>query len=259
MADSLDELKTKSALSHRILAMTGSSAETSGHVFIRLGENEMLVRCRNATDWSPSFVAGDAMHRFDFDGNPLEEMGDWTAPPERFIGAELFKARPEVNCVIHGHPHYQVLCDLAAVPIRPIMGFRAPWGSEGTRAALEGIPVYPRSILIASPEVGRAMVAVMSGKQACILRGHGNVITGNSVENATLRAIRVESVARMCYEVALIRKDAPDIPWEDIEDAINPTQRASLEVRSRPMTNWNWLYYVKLLEEQGGGNASMMG
>jgi ribulose-5-phosphate 4-epimerase/fuculose-1-phosphate aldolase len=259
MAESLDELKMKSALAHRILAMTGSSAETSGHVFIRLGENEMLVRCRNPHDWSPSYVEPSAMHRFDFDGKPLEELGDYTAPPERFIGAELFKARPDVNCVIHGHPHYQVLCDIAGVPIRPIVGFRAPWGSEGTRAALEGIPVYPRSILIASPEVGRAMVAVMAGKQACILRGHGNVITGNSVENATLRAIRIETLAKFCYEVALIRRDAPDIPWEDIEDAMNPTQRAALEVRSRPMTNWNWLYYVKMLEEYEarGGNGKM--
>lgn len=252
MPDTIDELKRKSVLAHRILARSGCSAENSGHVFIRIpGTQEMLVRCRNDSDWSPTFVGEGAIRRFDLDGNPVEDLEGYVAPPERYIGAELLKARPEIGCVIHGHPWYQVLCDASGVPIRPIVGFRAPW-SAGTRAALEGIPVFPRSILIASPEAGRALLAVMGGKNVCILRGHGNVVVGRTVEEATTRAIQVENLARFCYQVALIRRDAPDIPWEDVEDAINQPQAAARQrMREGRGVEWNWAYYVRLLEESG--------
>ena len=57
MADSLEELKRKSVLSHRILTMTGSMGDITGHVFVRVpGSDEFLARCRNAEDWSPAYA-----------------------------------------------------------------------------------------------------------------------------------------------------------------------------------------------------------
>ena len=97
-------------------------------------------------------------------------MGDWIFPPERHIAMAIFKARPEVNCVIHAHPMYQVLCSISDVPIRPIVG--PAYGGEGVMCAVKGIPVFPRTNLIASVGLGRAVQTMLGNNDALILRSH---------------------------------------------------------------------------------------
>ena len=128
-----------------------------------------------------------ALHRMDFEGKPTEDVGDYTIPPERYIGAELFKARPDVGCVIHAHPPGQVLCGMTGVDIQAIVGSQN-WG--GSTVARKGIPVYPRSVLIHSADLGKAMLAIMGNKDMVLLKGHGNVVVGRSVEDATVKAIQ---------------------------------------------------------------------
>ena len=245
MADSLDDLKHKAILSHRILTMTGSMSDTTGHVMVRVpGSDEMLVRCRGPRDWSPRYVEEAAMHRLDFDGEPTEELGDWVIPPERFIGATVFRMRPEVNCAIHAHPPAQVLCSNTNVGLRPIVGSQN-WG--GSLLAMKRIPVYPRSLLIHSPEIGRSMMSVMGSKDVVLLKGHGNVVVGRSIEEATVRAIQIENLARLCWQIALSGLEGPDIPWEDVEDN---AEMAVSEAARRGDSGSNpfWTYYVQLLE-----------
>ena len=142
MADTLEELKRKGVLSHRILSMTGNMGAGTGHVFVRTPEgNEFLARSRHAGDTSPAFVNEDAYHLMTMDGKPAEDMGDWVYPPERHIAMAIFKARAETNVVIHAHPMYQVLCSIANVPLRPIVG--PAYGGEAVTAAVKGIRVFP--------------------------------------------------------------------------------------------------------------------
>ena len=245
MAESLDELKQKAALAHRVLAMTGSMNDTTGHVFVRTpGTNEMLARCRNPKDWSPRYVEAAAMHRANFDGQPTEELGDWVLPPERYIGTELFQMRPDINCVIHSHPPAQVLCTNANVAIRPIVGSQN-WG--GTLLAVKGVPVYPRSLLIHTPALGRAMAAIMGPRDLVLLQAHGNVVVGRTIEEATVRSIQIENLARLCWQVALSGKEAPMIPWEDFEDNAQMTEVLAADIPSSG-TNLMWSYYVELLK-----------
>jgi hypothetical protein len=63
MAQSLDELKETLSQSHRILTMTNSMGDTTGHVMVRVpGADEVLLGCRSETDWSPRFARPEAMH-----------------------------------------------------------------------------------------------------------------------------------------------------------------------------------------------------
>jgi ribulose-5-phosphate 4-epimerase/fuculose-1-phosphate aldolase len=247
MADGIEELKRKAVLAHRVLTMTGSMGDITGHVFVRVpGRHELLARCRSDEDFGPGFVGENALHPVDFDGAPTEDLGKWVPPPERFIGIEIMKARPEINCVIHAHPPAQILCSITGVQIRPVMG--AP-NMGGSVMALGGIPVYPRSILVASPEIGRAMVAVMGGRDACLLAAHGNVVAGRSVEEATVRAIQLENLAKICWRVAAARKRAPTISWDDVEEILNPKQPAAVRGLVPEAGLWVWNYYVQALEK----------
>ena len=242
MADSLDELKEKQVLAHRILVMTHSMGDITGHVFARVpGADEFLARCRNSADQTPLYVQATALHKVDFDGIPTESMDDYMIPPERHIAATIMKRRPEVNCVIHAHPPAQVLCANSDVPLRPIVGAQ---NVGGMMLSLGGIGVYPRALLIHNPEIAAAMMAVMGTKDIVLLKGHGNVVCGRSVEEATVRAIQIENLARLTWQVAISGREAPEIPWQDVEDFAS---RISGEPALGP--NWFWEYYKKMCEE----------
>jgi ribulose-5-phosphate 4-epimerase/fuculose-1-phosphate aldolase len=255
MADDLDLLKDKVVTAHRVLTHTGSMGDITGHVFTRIpGTNEMLARCRSMGDISPGFVGPDALHRIDFSGTPAEEMGDWVPPPERFIGIEIMKARPDVNCVVHSHPPAQILCSVTGVEIRPILGKA---NSGGSQFVLGGVPVYPRSILVASSEIARGMLATMGNRDVVLLAAHGNVVCGRTVEEATSRAIAIENLAKVCWTIAAARMKAPDISTQDIEENINPQQPAAKFSQERGGPNWMWEYYVQALKENADFHAEM--
>jgi ribulose-5-phosphate 4-epimerase/fuculose-1-phosphate aldolase len=255
MVQALDELKEKCAQSHRILTMIGSMGDTTGHVMVRVpGTNQVLVRCRSETDWSPRYARPEALHVVDLDGNPAEAMGSYLPPPERHIACAVLKARPEVNCVIHAHPPAQVLCSITGVEIRPIVGSA---NAGGMRLALGGVPVYPRSILVASPEIAGAMVAAMGARDVCLLKAHGNVVVGRSIEEATVRAIQIENLARLCWQIAAAGRQAEDIPQEDIEEFVNPAQEAARATRLQGGDRWTWSYYLRMLNEGGTPRVEM--
>lgn len=241
------QLKHTLMLSHRILSKTGSMGDITGHVMGRVpGANEMTVRCRNMHDVGPALVEETAFFRCDLDGNPLEDTGEYALPPERYIAAEIFKARPEVNGVVHAHPPAQILCGITGVEIRPILGC-GNWG--GLMIALDGVPVFPRSILVASPEVGSDMVRVMGRKNVILLKAHGNVVAGTSVEEATVRAIQAENMAKVCWDVAAAGMHAEDISGEDIREFIAPTQKAAQINSTTGVVNWMWVHYERALKE----------
>lgn len=246
MADSIEELKQKSVLAHRILVMNHSMGDTTGHVWARIpGADEMLSRCRNRNDQSPGYVEAAAMHRINFDGIPTESMGDYAIPPERHIGAAILKRRPEVNCVIHAHPPAQVLCANAGIKLRPIVGAQ---NNGGAQLARGGIGVYPRALLIHNPQIAAAMLAVMGNKDVVLLKGHGNVVCGRSIEEATVRAIQIENLARLMWQVALSGLEAPDVPWEDIEEGVTRGLTGA-EGGGGGGANASWEYYKRMYEE----------
>lgn len=241
MAESIEELKEKAVLAHRILVMNRSMGDTTGHVFVRIpGTDEFLARCRNLRDQSPAFVQSGAMHRIFLDGKPAEATGDYMIAPERWIGAAVLQRRPEVNCVIHAHPPAQVLCANAGIRLRPIVGAQNNAGAAEARA---GIGVYPRALLIHNQQIAAAMLAVMGNQNVVLLKGHGNVVCGRSVEEATVRAIQVENLARMMWQVALSGLEAPNVPWEDVEEVI---ARGGAE---RDAVQTFWEYYKRMYEQ----------
>ena len=257
MADSLEEIKRKTVLSHKILTMTGSMGDMTGHVMVRLpGRDEFLYRCRNnKEDVSPAYVTPASLHTVDFDGNATEPFreGYWISG-ERFIGLSVFRLRPEVGCVIHAHPPAQVLCTVTGVQIRPIVGSQN-WG--GSMVARQGLPVYPRTLTIVNNVLGSAMAAMMNNRDVVLLKGHGNVVAGRTVEEATVRAIQLENLARLCWEIAKFQGrngGTPwEIPWEDVEDMTSGAggrEAVAAQGGVTPRTsNQGWDYYVRMLKE----------
>jgi len=128
--------------------------------------------------------------------------------------------------------------------LRPIFGAFDP---DAMLLAEQGVPIFPSSRLITSAEIAAPLVAAMGDKNVCILKGHGIAVAGRSVEEATVRAIKLESLARVSWEVAKAGRQATDISRDDIEGFVASRQ---LHESDRPYAaNWIWRYYVRMLQE----------
>jgi ribulose-5-phosphate 4-epimerase/fuculose-1-phosphate aldolase len=196
----LEALRRRVALSCRILAMTGLMRETTGHVSTRIpGTNEMFIRGRGREERGLLFTSEQEVLRLDFDGNGMQRDLRVGAPQELPIHGEIYKARPDVGCVVHVHPPAILRCTIAGVRLRPIFGGYDP---SAARLAIDGIPVFQRSITLTRPEDVLPMLQLMGDKSVCLMKGHGATITGLGVEDATVRAIKLENLAQIAWDVS---------------------------------------------------------
>jgi ribulose-5-phosphate 4-epimerase/fuculose-1-phosphate aldolase len=235
----LDDLKGKVAQACRILAMTRLVKEITGHVSARVpGSQEMVLRCRGEDEFGLPYTQAGAIRRMGFDGDGGDVDAEHVVPIELPIHGEILRARPDVNCVVHAHPPYVLLCGMAGVDLGPVYGAYDPSGL----AIARGVQTYPRSILISSRQLGEDIVRTMADSSLCLLRGHGIIVAGTTIEEATVNAIRFEALAKVCWELSR-NGPLPQISAEDIAafgGPVNPRVARGAE--------WVWRYYARLEE-----------
>ena len=118
---------------------------------------------RRATSW-----------RFGMDGEPVSNDGR-SVYSERFIHSEIYKARPDVNSVVHTHSPTVVPFSVTNEPLRPIRaGFFYP-----------EVPVFDTrdaagwtDLLISNQALGKALAEKLGNNSVVLLRGHGNAVVG---------------------------------------------------------------------------------
>jgi 3,4-dihydroxyphthalate decarboxylase len=230
-------LARKVALSCRILAKLGLVKETTGHVSARHNAHQMLIRGRGPKETGLLFTKPSDIVLADFEGQSLGRKAGLKPPHEACIHGEIYKARPEVSCVVHAHPPSVVLCSIAGIELRPIYGGYDP---HSLRLSLKGVPVYPSSLTLHTKEQVNAMQKVMGTSNICILRGHGLIVAGTSVEQATITAIKLDTLAKLNLQAAALGK-VPNIPDEDIEEFQRRTGKGNSSAEGL------WRYYSEWL------------
>jgi ribulose-5-phosphate 4-epimerase/fuculose-1-phosphate aldolase len=241
------ELKEKLAQSCRILAQHGLVKGSTGHVSARVpGRDEILMRGRPKGDRGLRFAEPTSMISVGLDGKVIGDTGGVRRVNEVYIHTEVYKARPEVNAVIHAHPPGVLLCTMAGVKIRPIFGGYEP---PGMRMAMDGLPLFERSITLHTVEETLPMVQVMGSKDVCLMRAHGIAVAGRSVEEATHKAIVLETLARLNYYASL-HGEVPEISDEDKAEW-DRRARVAAERGSEREDGGGWAYLLSLLEMPG--------
>jgi 3,4-dihydroxyphthalate decarboxylase len=235
----LTELRTTIATACRILAQQELAADVLGHVSLRLDDQRILLRCRGPRDRGLLFTVPEDIRVVDLDGRG-ELDGGYAVPNEFHIHSELLRARPDIHAVVHAHPRCVVTADLAGVELRQVFG---AYNIPASRLAQTGPAVYPRAVLVRTPELGRDLAAAMVGAQVCILRGHGIVTAGESVQQATLRALDLVELSRFSAEVALLGGRPAELSDEDLAEL--PDLGSSFNDLSR------WRHYAGRLEAAG--------
>ena len=102
---------------NRILAQEGI-VDAYGHVSIRHPGNPN--RYLLSRSLAPVLVTAQDIMEYDLDSNAVDARGR-TSVLERFIHGEVYKARPDVNAVIHTHSPTVVPFSVTQVPLRPVL------------------------------------------------------------------------------------------------------------------------------------------
>lgn len=180
---------------NRILAQEGV-VDAFGHVSVRDPRNpRRFVMSRSR---SPALVELADLMEFELDGTPVDARGR-TAYGERVIHGAVYEARDDVRAVVHHHAEGVLPFTIADVPLEPVIHTASVIGRP--------IPVWDirnrfgsTDMLVRTIEQGRDLARVL-GRNTCVLmRGHGAVVTGASVQQAVLTAIYLQVNAKVLIQ-----------------------------------------------------------
>ncbi|MEU8800853.1 class II aldolase/adducin family protein [Spirillospora sp. NPDC048819] len=197
----LQELRDRLAEGCRVLAARELAPGFLGHISLRLDDERILVRCRGPRESGLAHTTSQDVRVVTLDGEPglPGELDGWTVPHELPLHTRILRRRPDVRCVVHAHPRRTVAADLAGLVLEPLVG---AYDIPGSALVESGVPVYPRSVLVSSDALGDEVAEHLGGHAAALLRGHGVVVTGDSVPEAVLRAASIDEIAHLCLLVA---------------------------------------------------------
>ena len=205
---------------NHILAQQGI-LDGYGHVSVRSdGARDRYLLSRSL---APALVTAADIQQYDLDSNPV----DPAARPsfiERFIHGEIYRARSDVQAVVHSHTPSLIPFGVTGTPLRPLYHMTAFVG--------ESVPVFEirkargsdgkMLMLVHNSALGRALADTLGAKPAALMRGHGAVIVGSSLPhvvgrsvylaiNATLQAQAVALGGSVNYlDPAEAREEIPD-------------------------------------------------
>jgi ribulose-5-phosphate 4-epimerase/fuculose-1-phosphate aldolase len=110
---------------------------------------------------------------------------------ERYIHCEIYKARSDVQSVIHSHDLAVIPFGLAGIALKPVVaqaGFLPPETPlfEVRDASKDQ---EKRGVLVINAGLGDALAAKLGANPVVLMRGHGETVVGRSVREATVRTL----------------------------------------------------------------------
>lgn len=183
----LNELKQRLIDAGHILEAAGQGDLTRGHVSIRSPEDPNIFIMKPHS-YGFDEITFENIVVCNMDGEKID--GGGRRHSEVFIHSELYKARPDVNSVIHTHPTYAVALSATGQALEPI--------SQPAVAFADGLPYFTRAIdLVRSQDLGAAVAKSLGPHKAVLLRNHGAAIVGANVEEATILAIMLDNACQI--------------------------------------------------------------
>lgn len=164
-----------------------------GHISFRHPkdpEKYLLSRAR-----APELIEADDIVTYRLDGEAIN-AGDRRPYSERMIHGAIYEQRPDVNVVIHNHSYEVIPFASTGTPLRPV---------THTCAAIGGnIPVWDmrdkfgeNNHLVVTMEQGRDLSAALGEGTIALMKRHGCVVTGATVEETVMKAIYLQVNAKL--------------------------------------------------------------
>jgi len=229
------ELKEKLAYSCNILASHGHWDHILGHVSVRLPKEDKILMKPHGFGFEE--IRPNHIIVCDLKGKKIE--GKYERHSEIFIHTEIYKARPDVQCVVHTHPPYATAFGSLHQPLRPI--------SHESSIFHNGLPLFDyTTALIRTPELGQQVAKSLGSCRGILMKNHGVTVVGDSIEVATLYAVFLERAAR----IQLLATASGEPSWSSDEEAKLKFEQIYTPHRLSSM--WNYFVRRAKRDRRGG-------
>ena len=233
-------IKDLAAASHVLVAQ--GVVDGFGHVSMRhpSASNRYLM----ARSVAPALVTPNDIIEYDLDSRPCNANGRGSFL-ERFIHGEIYKARPDVMSVIHSHSPSVVPFGLVNKPMQAMF--------HNAAFLAEGAPIFDirekfgaTDMLVGNGDKGVALAQVLGRNHVCLMRAHGSVTCGPTLQTAVFRAVYTEVNARIQHWAVALSEGEPlaalDAEEGRLADAVNQTAgiRAWDLWRAQVRAKFNW-------------------
>lgn len=215
----VSDIVEKVVTANRILARE-NVVDGFGHVSHRHPtdpERYLLSRSR-----SPELVEANDVLEYTLDGRCIDDKGGMKPYAERFIHGAIFKARPDVMCVVHHHSYAVVPFTASKVPIRPLMHTTAVIGHT--------IPVWDiresfgpnTNMLVVNMDQGGDLAKRLGTERAVLMRGHGATHAAATIEDAVVSAIYLQVAAQQQMDAIRIGGEITYLSKGEIDGQLSP-------------------------------------
>jgi ribulose-5-phosphate 4-epimerase/fuculose-1-phosphate aldolase len=190
----------------------------------------------------PALVSRADIVELDLDCKPLTP----NAPRlngERYIHCEIYRARADVQSVIHTHDLAVIPFGLTSTPLRPVVAQAGFLPKETPLFEIRDAygAAVERGMLVLNSSLGKALAAKLASNPVVLMRGHGETVVGGSVKEAPVRTIYTNIDARA--QAAALAMGSKITAMDDAELAFNSNE-------NRPDRPWE-NYKQRLLRAQG--------
>jgi ribulose-5-phosphate 4-epimerase/fuculose-1-phosphate aldolase len=191
-----------------------------GHVSARDPQNPNQYWL--ARSMAPALVAAADIITYDLDSAALNANGR-TPYVERFIHGAIYRARPDVKSIVHAHTPSVIPFGVSGVKLQPVFHIASFLGA--------GVPVFEirdaggpsTDLLVKTQPLGDALAKTLGTANVALMRGHGMVAAGTSIQEAVFRAYYTGQDAQLQSEALRLNP--------------NPTYLNADEARSATQTN----------------------
>ena len=219
------ELVADLAAASRILAAQGV-VDAFGHVSMRHpGAPGRFLMSRAI---APALVTPDDIIEYDLDSRPCNPRGRGSFL-ERFIHGEIYKARPDVMSVVHSHSPSVIPFGLVGAKLQAMF--------HNAAFIAAGVPVFDirerfgtTDLLVSDGPRGLALAAALGARDVALMRAHGSVACGPTLQAAVFRAVYTEVNARIQHWTHALGGGGPMAVLDEAEGRLAdvPNQTAGI-------------------------------
>jgi ribulose-5-phosphate 4-epimerase/fuculose-1-phosphate aldolase len=158
-----------------------------GHCSVRDPDDANVLWINNRHAGRSILTAADVVP---YDIRAGRRIGAGVEPPsEHYIHRELYLRFPQIAGIVHSHPENILALSCAGHALKPLI-------ASGAFLPEGGAPVFDSPVLINTEVRSRGMADAMGDAPIVVMRQHGTVTVGRTLEEAVTRMVRAEMNAK---------------------------------------------------------------
>ncbi|MFX0025134.1 MAG: NAD(P)-dependent oxidoreductase [Candidatus Hermodarchaeota archaeon] len=202
----IDDLKKKILDTCKKLLDDGHVIGSAGNVSVRVKDNDEELILITPSNVNYDDMKLDDILLIDFNGKVVQGVRNPSVEKHLHLG--IYKAREDVNAIIHSHGIYSTILSTLNLSLPPVMEELVPYLGGEIACAKYGEA--------GTEELAELVLSSLEEKNAVILANHGNICCGSHLEGAYTVLQYLERGAKVYYLAKLI-KDPNLLPEDTID------------------------------------------